>query len=121
MSDTPVIVQPGVALPEPFDFNKPQDWDTYKSRFNRYCIMAGVTNSEQQVNSLLYAMGPRAETIFTSFNLSEADAEDIVKVREKFDGFFNGKKNIIYERAKFNMRVQSPGRAWKTLLQTCAN
>jgi hypothetical protein len=116
MSDTPVIVQPGVALPEPFDFNKPQDWDTYKSRFNRYCIVAGVTNSQQQVNSLLYAMGPRAETIFTSFNLSEADAEDIVKVREKFDGFFNGRKNIIYERAKFNMRVQSPGESMEDFI-----
>jgi len=116
MSDTAVIVQPGVALPEPFDFNKPQSWNTYKSRFNRYCIVAGVTSSEQQVNSLLYAMGPRAETIFTSFNLSETDAKDIVKVREKFDGFFIGRKNIIYERARFNMRVQSPGESMEDFI-----
>ncbi|XP_070167571.1 uncharacterized protein [Polyergus mexicanus] len=93
---------------EPFDFNKPQNWDTYKSRFSRYCIVAGVKESEHQVNSLLYAMGPRAETIFTSFGLSAAEAKDIAKVRERFDGFFNGRKNIIYERAKFNMKVQSP-------------
>ncbi|XP_024886578.1 uncharacterized protein K02A2.6-like [Temnothorax curvispinosus] len=117
MSDTTaVIVQPGVALPEPFDFNKPQNWDTYKSRFNRYCIVAGVTSAEQQVNSLLYAMGPRAETIFTSFNLNETDAKDIIKVKEKFDGFFNGRKNIIYKRARFNMRVQSPGESMEDFI-----
>lgn len=69
MANTSVIVQPGVALPETFDFNKLQDWNTYKSRFNRYCIVAGITDSEQQVNSLLYAVRRRAETIFASFNL----------------------------------------------------
>lgn len=102
MSDT-VIVQPGVALPEAFDFNNPQSWDTYKSRFRRYCVVAGVKEADHQVNSLLYAMGPRAETIFTLFGLSATDAKDISKVLEKFDGFFNRRKNIIYEHARFNM------------------
>ncbi|XP_071652245.1 uncharacterized protein [Temnothorax longispinosus] len=108
MADT-VIVLPGVALPEPFDFNKFEQWDTYKFRFNRYCIVAGVKESEHQVNSLLYAMGPRAETIFVLFGLSTTDASDISKVKERFDGFFYGRRNIVYERAKFNMRVQVPG------------
>lgn len=37
-------------------------------------------------------------------------------MKEKFDGFFQERKNIIYERARFNMRVQSPGESMEDFI-----
>ena len=59
------------------------------------------------MNTLLYAMGGKSEDIFTSFTFDDgADQNNYDRVREKFDHHFTAKKNVIYERAKFNQRVQ---------------
>ena len=41
-----------------------------------------------------------------SFHLAEDDACDYGKVKDRFDGHFVKKRNVIYERAKFNTRCQ---------------
>ena len=44
-----------------------------------------------------------------SFQLSEDDKKVYKKVKETFDAHFDKRKNVIYERAKFNMRRQEEG------------
>ena len=56
------------------------------------------------MNTLLYCLEERAEDIFTSFNLSEADAKKFFVVIERFNQFFSVKKNMIFERAQFNRK-----------------
>lgn len=52
-------------------------------------------------------MSGEAEDIMASFAFSEVgDAKKYDMVRGKFDSHFVAKKNVIYERAKFNQRVQ---------------
>ena len=69
----------------------------------------GLSKQERalQVNALLYAMGSESEDIFTSFNFDAGDDQNNYdRVKEKFDHHFIAKKNVIYERAKFDQRVQ---------------
>ena len=60
------------------------------------------------MNTLTYCAGERAEDIFSSFNLSEADAKKFYVVIESFNQLFIVKKNVIFERAQFSRRKQAP-------------
>ena len=51
-------------------------------------------------------MGDAAEDIYQLFCLTEEQVADYETVKVRFDDYFEKKKNIIYERAKFNMRKQ---------------
>ena len=59
------------------------------------------------MSTLIYAMGPEAEDILASFGLSDDESKDYDDVMNKFDGYFVQRKNPIFERAKFNQRVQA--------------
>ena len=61
------------------------------------------------MNTLLYSMGDEADDVLRSFRLSEADQKKYIVVKGKFDRHFVKKRNVIYERAKFNMRKQAEG------------
>ena len=50
-------------------------------------------------------MGEEANDIFISFELS-AEQQITKMVKSKFEDKFTLKKNVIFERAKFNSRVQ---------------
>ena len=54
-------------------------------------------------------MGAKADDIFQSFNLSEEQAKVYNTVKCKFDSHFVKRRNVIFERAKFNRRVQQEG------------
>ena len=54
-------------------------------------------------------MGDAADDIYRSFRLTEEQAADYETVKARLDDYFVKKKNVIYERAKFNMRKQEDG------------
>ena len=80
-------------------------------RFERFRKASSLDQKEDeaQVNTLIYSMGDEADDILRSFNLSEADSKKYTKVREKFDAHFVKRRNVIFERAKFNQRKQEDG------------
>ena len=51
-------------------------------------------------------MGPEAEKIFSQFGLADAEANDF---QSRFSDYFEPKRNVIYERAKFHKRNQKEG------------
>ena len=53
-------------------------------------------------------MGDEADDILKWFHLSEGDSKKYKTVKEKFDENFIWRRNVIYERAKFNQRKQEP-------------
>ena len=63
----------------------------------------------KQVNTLLYGLGEEAESVLTSTNISEDERKDYAAVLAKFDGFFQVRRNVIFERTQFNRRCQLPG------------
>ncbi len=58
------------------------------------------------MHTLIYSMGDEADDILSSFELSEEDRKKYETVRDRFESYFVKKRNIIFERAKFNRRKQ---------------
>ncbi|XP_062855259.1 uncharacterized protein K02A2.6-like [Trichomycterus rosablanca] len=99
-----------VPPPEKFTF-KAEDWPKWIKRFERFRIASGLETQadENQVNALIYAMGEEAEDILISLHLSPAEASEFSTVTTKFDAHFITRRNVIFERAKFNQRQQELG------------
>lgn len=97
-----------VALPERFDFRQPENWKRWLTRWERYRVISGLSkqNAETQVNSFLYALGSEAEDALIAMRLPDEDARDYDKVTAAFDHYFVPRRNVIYERARFNQRSQ---------------
>ena len=108
---TLVMAQLHLPPPDPFNFRNPDDWPRWKRRFEQYRVAAGLTDdsARKQVNTLLYCLGEEAEAVLNSTNPSAEDKEVYATVLGKFDGFFQVRKNVIFERARFNKRNQQEG------------
>ena len=114
-----------VATPEPFNFSRPEEWDKWIRRFERFRVASGLMSRDDhaQVNTLIYTMGDQADDVLRSLALSEEDRKTYSVVKEKFDSYFIRRRNVIYERAKFNRRKQEEGEtveAFITALYTLA-
>ena len=90
-----------------FDFSTPSEWPKCR-RFEIHRTASGlVTKSdEEQVNTLIHTMGETAEDIFNTFGLSEDDQKKYETVYKIFGDHFIARRNVMYERAKFNQRKQ---------------
>ncbi|XP_077553431.1 uncharacterized protein LOC144168294 [Haemaphysalis longicornis] len=99
-----------ITAPDPFTFS-PSDWPQWKRRFLRYRAASGLSDrpKECQVDALVYLMGPQAEDIFNTFKLTTDEQKNFDAVLKGFQDYFIPRRNIIYERAKFNTRVQLDG------------
>ena len=51
-------------------------------------------------------MGDKADDILSSFGLSEDDQKKYAVVKDKFESHFVKRRNVIFERVKFNSRKQ---------------
>ena len=101
-----------VTTPEPFCFSRPEEWEKC------FRIASGLASrdDEMQVNTLIYAMGDQADDILRSFELSEEDRKNYRVVKSKFDSYFVQRRNVIFERAKFNRRIQEEGESVDTFI-----
>ena len=101
------------TLPPPgaFNFSKPDEWPRWLKRFKQYRSAAGLAGESEarQVDTLLYCMGEEAEDVLTSTNISAEDREKYDKVIEHFESHFKVRRNVIFERARFNRRCQKEG------------
>ena len=52
------------------------------------------------------SLGSKSDDISSSFHLSKEALSSYNVVKKRFDQYFNLRRNIIYERAVFNRRVQ---------------
>ena len=102
---------PSFTLPQQFNFREPQGWPEWRSQFQRFRTASELTdkNGEVQVSSLIYSMGPEAEKIFTQFGLVDVEASDFHTVIGRFNDYFEPKRNVIHEGAKFHKRNQKEG------------
>ena len=96
-------------LPDRFDFTKPEEWPVWLRQFERYLRANDITSEERQIDRLLLALGRKAESILLMFALSAEDAKKYQTVRDKFNAYFVVRRNVIYERARFNRRCQADG------------
>ena len=99
-----------VTPPKRFSF-KPEEWSKWIRRFERFRLASELNKKDEEshVNTLIYSMGDEAEDILQSFGMSKDDRKKYNAVKKKFEGHFIIKRNVIFERARFNMRVQTEG------------
>ena len=107
-----------VQPPEPFNFSTPSEWPKWIRRFERFRTAAELTakGEDIQVNTLMYSMGGQADDILHSFGLSEEDQKNYTVVKDRFERHFVKRRNVIYERAKFNSRKQQEGEPVDTFI-----
>lgn len=96
--------------PKEFDFD-PAGWSEWYARWSRYRTVSKLDKDEQQlqVDSFLYCMGSKSESIHNGFGLSDDDAKSYDKVTKSFEKYFTPRKYVIYERARFFRRNQQTG------------
>ena len=97
-----------VSPPGTFDLSQPDSWPRWIRRFERFRQASGLSSKgeESQVNTLIYTMGDKADDILSSFGLSEENQKKYSVVREKFENHFVKRRNVTFERARFNSRKQ---------------
>ena len=100
-----------LKAPECFNFKQPDDWPRWKRRFEQYRAASGLSqdSEEKQINALLYCMGEEAEVVLISTGILEGQRKEYSAVSGKFNEFFKVRRNVIFERARFNKRNQLCG------------
>ena len=96
--------------PQSFDFRKPDEWPRWMRRFEQYHVASGLSteDEEKQVNTLLFCLGEEAGDVFAvsgAINKTKKYTEAV----DTFEKFFGVRKNLIFERARFNSRDQMEG------------
>ena len=96
--------------PEPFNFRTPDDWPRWKRRFEQFRVASGLASDDavKQVNTLLCCLGEEAG-VLTSTNVTADERKVYDSVVDKFDAFFKVRRNVIFERARFNRHNQVDG------------
>lgn len=97
--------------PDNFDFQKPDEWPRWKRRFEQFRGASGLDGEDEsrQINALLYCLGEKAEEVLLSTDIKAEERLVYNTVVEKLDSFFKVRKNVIFERARFNRRSQLEG------------
>uniref|UniRef100_A0A6P7HDN6 Uncharacterized protein LOC114347367 n=1 Tax=Diabrotica virgifera virgifera TaxID=50390 RepID=A0A6P7HDN6_DIAVI len=64
-------------------------------------------SDKEKIDMLVYLMGNEAEEILIQQNVGNSD--EYADILTKLDKYFIPQRNVIFERYKFNSRVQRPG------------
>ena len=96
-----------VSPPDKFSF-KPNDWPKWITRFERFRMASELDKKpeETQVATLIYSMGDDADDIFSALQMTADERKKYDNVKSKLEGHFTIKRNVIFERPKFNLRFQ---------------
>ena len=97
-----------LQTPALFPFNSPDEWPKWKQCFEQYRVASGLSkeDDECQVSALLYHLGEEADNVLTSTNISSESRKKVADVLQKFNDFFQVRKNVIFERVQFNQCAQ---------------
>ena len=100
-----------LQAPDSFNFKTPDEWPKWRKRYEQFRIASGLSGdaAAKQVNTLLYCMGDESDAILDSMKVTEDERGDYTVVLRKFDDFFKVRRNVIFERARFNLRSQQEG------------
>lgn len=101
------------------DQNKPSvGWMKWSRRFERYRVASGLKTKpeHEQVSTLLYAMGDCADDSLATLRIDEHKAT-YEEVRTALNSYFDVRRNLIVQRARFNKRHQLLGESVDAFIQ----
>ncbi|XP_077863848.1 uncharacterized protein LOC144348251 [Saccoglossus kowalevskii] len=111
-----------LPIPEKFDGStgpkQAELWPKWLKRFELYRMASGLQNKteREQVSTLLYAMGDCAYDILTTLQIDE-ETYTYEDVKKALNDYYQVRRNIIVERARFNKRVQTHGEPIDVFIQ----
>ena len=96
---------------EQFNFNQPDEWPKWICHFERFRDASGLSQKGEvyQFNALVYCMGDTADDILCSLGLSDDEKKVYETMKIKLESHFVKRRNVIFERCKFNQRKQEEG------------
>lgn len=83
-------------------------WDTWIKDFEWYLQGIGKEEADEKerIGKLMSAAGPNAQSLFDTFNLSDANKKVYEEVKKAFKAYCNPRKRILYERHVFQSAKQ---------------
>lgn len=107
-------------LPKPLlaEGNMDHNWKLFKEEYEIYMTASEKSKKAADVRAAIFLnlVGEYGRQLCTNFNMAAEDKKDVVKVMARFENFCAPKKNIIYERFKFNQRSQQFGETFDSFL-----
>ena len=103
-----------LALPKVLNLegNVAEKWRRWKQRFDIFSLTSRLSTKDTKIQpaTCFHMAGTEALEIYNTFNWeSDDDKSKVDKITEKFDKYCNPRKNITWERHKFNTRNQQVG------------
>ncbi len=112
MATSNYVLPPPQTL-EIYDSQVAEKWKRFKRAWTNYVLATELNAKPEavQVATLLTGIGEDAREVFFTFTGWTADGDDakIQPVLEKFEEYCQPRKNIPFERYRFNCRSQEPG------------
>src|SRR6056300_251020 len=83
------------------------NWKRFKRNWSNYEIASRLNKEPKELRTatLLTCIGSDALEVFDGFVFTGGEDKDIDVILQKFDDYYIGSTNEIYERYKFNSRV----------------
>ena len=82
-----------------FEGNVAENWRKWKQRFELFSAASGLGDKDEKVQSatLLHVAGPDTLKIYNTFSWdTEGDENKVEKIKERFEGYCNPRKNITW-------------------------
>lgn len=111
----------GLKVPEYLDIssdNLPENWRKFKASWTNFYIGRELKAKPKDVQKAIFLniIGPDAEDVINSLDLSDEDSETVAKLIEALDGYVKPKTNIVFSRYLFLTRSQEDGEDFETFL-----
>ena len=122
----------GLNLPPPtpldiHDQNAAEKWKKFDLAWNSYALATELNKKSEavQVATLLTIIGEEARDVYSTFTdwAAKGDEKKIAPVLQKFAEYCQPRKNVPFERYRFNRRTQEAGESYdqyKTALRKLA-
>jgi phytoene/squalene synthetase len=87
------------------------EWLKWKRRFKHFLSASCLDKEDEarQASTLLYCLCEEVHGVLASTSITVEDSKKYSKVLKKFDEHFDVRKNVIFERARFNKQNQLDG------------
>jgi len=111
----------GFSLPPPsaleiHDANVAEKWKKFHLAWDNYSLATELNKKHEkvQVATLLTIIGEEARDVHSTFTdwESEESKQKITPVLDKFAAYCQPRRNILFERYRFNKRAQEPGESY---------
>lgn len=86
-------------------------WKKFKQTFQIYLVATDLQREDEakKVAVFLNFIGEEGLELLNSFDLTRDNAKKLDIIMKRFDDYCTPKKNVIFERYKFNSIVQRQG------------